>query len=97
MTQYTELREKHYGTGAYQFKESVLNNLGYAALGDDPKGAVKLFKLNTEVYPKSWGVWDSLAEGYMESGDKKKAKKYYKKSLKLNPDNQNAKDMLKKL
>ena len=33
----------------------------------------------------------------MRAGKMKLAKKYYKKSLKLNPDNQNAKDMLKKL
>ena len=63
----------------------------------DPEGAVKVFKLNSKEYPKSGNVWDSLADGYMQAGDKKKAKKYYRKSLKLAPDNQNAKDMLKKL
>ena len=98
LAQYTELKEKYYGKGAYHFKESILNTLGYAALSkENKKGALKAFKLNSKEYPKSWGVWDSLAEGYMLNGDKKKAKKYYKKSLKLNPDNQNAKDMLKKL
>ena len=59
--------------------------------------AGKAFKLNSKEYPKSGNVWDSLADGYTHAGDKKKAKKYYRKSLKLNPDNQNAKDMLKKL
>ncbi|MCH7496059.1 MAG: c-type cytochrome [Candidatus Marinimicrobia bacterium] len=97
LTQYSELKEKYYGTGAYQFKESILNNLGYAVLSENPEGAVKVFKLNSKEYPKSGNVWDSLADGYMLNGDNKKAKKYYKKSLKLNPDNQNAKDMLKKL
>ncbi len=98
LSEYSEIKEKYYGTGAYQFKESVLNNLGYAALGnEDTKGAVKLFNLNSKEYPKSGNVWDSLAESYMKAGDNKKAKKYYRKSLKLNPDNQNAKDMLKKL
>ena len=97
VTQYSELKEKYYGTGAYQFKESILNNLAYAAMEKNPKGALKAFKLNSEEYPESWNVWDSLADGYMHAGDKKKAKKYFKKSLKLNPDNQNAKDMLKKL
>ncbi len=98
LTQYSELKEKYYGKGAYQFSESNLNSLGYAALGnEDTKGAIKVFKLNSKEYPESGNVWDSLADGYMHAGDKKKAKKYYKKSLKLNPDNQNAKDMLKKL
>ncbi|MCH8929168.1 MAG: tetratricopeptide repeat protein [Candidatus Marinimicrobia bacterium] len=59
--------------------------------------AGKAFKLNSKEYPKSGNVWDSLAEGYMKTGDNKKAKKYYRKSLKLTPNNQNAKDMLKKL
>ena len=97
LAQYSELKEKYYGKGAYQFKESILNNLGYAALSENPEGAVKMFTLNSKEYPESGNVWDSLADGYMHAGDKKKAKKYYKKSLKLNPDNQNAKDMLKKL
>jgi Tfp pilus assembly protein PilF len=33
----------------------------------------------------------------MNSGDTKKAIKNYKRSLELNPDNSNAKEMLKKL
>ncbi len=97
LAQYSELKEKYYGTGAYQFTESILNDLGYAAVSDDPKGALKMFKLNAKEYPKSGNVWDSLAETYMNMGDNKKAKKYYKRSLKMNPNNQNAKDMLKKL
>ena len=97
LNQYSELKEKYYGTGAYQFNESVLNNLGYAALSENPEGALKAWKLNSKEYPKSGNVWDSLAEGYMKTGDNKKAKKYYRKSLKLSPENQNAKDMLKKL
>ena len=97
-TQYSELKERYYGKGAYQFSESALNELGYEALKQkNPEGALKAWKLNSKEYPKSGNVWDSLAEGYMLTGDKKKAKKYYKKSLKLNPANQNAKDMLKKL
>ena len=98
LTQYSELKEKYYGKGAYQFGENVLNELGYEALKrENPEGALKAWKLNSKEYPESGNVWDSLAEGYMLNGDNKKAKKYYKKSLKLNPDNQNAKDMLKKL
>ena len=98
LTEYSELKEKYYGKGAYQFGENVLNELGYEALKrENPEGALKAWKLNSKEYPESGNVWDSLAEGYMLNGDNKKAKKYYKKSLKLNPDNQNAKDMLKKL
>lgn len=98
LTQYSELKEEYYGKGAYKFTESALNGLGYQLLGSkNLDGAVKAFELNSEEYPKSGNVWDSLAESYMVKGDMKKANKYYRKSLKLDPDNQNAKDMLKKL
>lgn len=97
LTKYSELKKNFYGKGAYQFGESALNELGYTALRENPKGAIKAFKLNSKEYPESWNVWDSLADGYMQSGDNKNAKKYYKKSLKLNPNNQNAKDMLEKI
>ena len=97
IAQYSELKEKYYGTGSYQFKESLLNNFGYAILSENPENALKVFKLNTKEYPKSGNTWDSLAETYMGKGDMKNAKKYYKKSWKFNPDSQHARDMLKKI
>jgi Tfp pilus assembly protein PilF len=33
----------------------------------------------------------------MKAGDMNRAEKYYQKSIKLDPQNQNAKDMLKKI
>lgn len=92
---YVSLRKNYYGTGAYKFGESALNGFGYEVLQDgDVPGAIAVFELNAKEYPKSANVWDSLAEGYLKSGNLAKAKKYYKKSLKLNPDNQNARNML---
>ena len=61
------------------------------------KQAIEIFKLNVEQFPKSSNVYDSLGEGYMKAGDKKNAIKNYEKSLKLNPDNTNAKQMLEQL
>lgn len=95
---YADLKENYYGKGAYNFGESALNALAYDMLGnEDIFGAIAFFELNANEFPRSANVWDGLAEGYMRAGKMKLAKKYYKKSLKLNPDNQNAKDMLKKL
>jgi len=69
--------------------EADVNNLGYQLLGggkiDD---AIEVFKKNTELYPESWNVWDSLAEGYMNNGDKQLAIDYYKKALSMAPENQ---------
>jgi len=59
--------------------------------------AIAIFKLNTEFYPESGNCYDSLGEAFMNSGDIKQAIINYKKSLELNPNNQNATIMLKKL
>jgi cytochrome c-type biogenesis protein CcmH/NrfG len=56
-----------------------------------------MFQLNVELYPQSWNVYDSLGETYMNNGDRDLAIQNYKKSLELNPDNSNGKEMLKKL
>jgi D-alanyl-D-alanine-carboxypeptidase/D-alanyl-D-alanine-endopeptidase len=49
------------------------------------------------MYPNSFNTYDSLAEAYMERGDREAAIQNYRKSLALNPDNTNAVQMLKKL
>jgi len=69
--------------------ENDVNTLGYQLLGggktDD---AIEVFKKNTELYPDSWNVWDSLAEGYMNKGDNQLAVQYYTKALGMAPPNQ---------
>ncbi|HEX6730568.1 MAG TPA: serine hydrolase [Pyrinomonadaceae bacterium] len=78
--------------------ENRLNNLGYSLLRQKKvPEAIALLKLNTEFYPNAWNVYDSLAEAYMTSGDKPLAIANYKKSLELNPQNANGREMLKKL
>ncbi|MDB5087949.1 MAG: CubicO group peptidase beta-lactamase class family [Mucilaginibacter sp.] len=78
--------------------EAQLNNVGYQLLNvkkvDD---AIVVLKQNTIDFPSSFNVWDSLAEAYMDKGDKELATEYYQKSLALNPANANAVEQLKKL
>lgn len=80
--------------------EADVNTLGYQLLGggkiDD---AIEVFKKNTELYPDNWNVWDSLAEGYMNKGDKDLAIQYYTKALDMSPENQKEriKDLLSQL
>ncbi len=82
----------------YDFREPQLNILGYLLLRNQMnKEALQIFKLNAEAFPESANVYDSLAEGYLVNGDKKLAEENYRKSLELNPDNENAKEMLIKL
>ena len=59
--------------------------------------ATDLFKLNVQVFPGSWNAYDSLGEAYMKAGQKQLAIDNYKKSLELNPANDNAKEKLKVL
>lgn len=51
----------------------------------------------TVLYPHDANAIDSLAEAYMTKGDTQLAITYYKKSLSLDSQNQNAIDMLRKL
>lgn len=82
----------------YDFREAQLNTLGYILLRNQMiKEAIEIFKLNSEAYPESANVYDSLGEGCIANGNVQLAIENYKKSLELNPDNENAKEMLKKL
>ncbi len=79
-------------------EEGRLNNLGYEFLrAQKYAAAIAVFKLNVEFYPQSANTYDSLGEGYMLNGDKALAIENYKKSLELDPRNDNAVAMLKKL
>ncbi|OJV53808.1 MAG: tetratricopeptide repeat protein [Bacteroidetes bacterium 43-16] len=75
--------------------EAEVNQLGYTLLNQHKPGeALKLFKLNTALYPESFNAFDSYGEGLLQAGKKKAAMKAYKKSLKLNPANEHAKRIL---
>lgn len=95
---YADLKLRYYSGGAYDFGERSLNDLGFELLGKgDAAAAIKIFKLNTDEFPKSANTWDSLAEGYMKAGDIKLATQYYEKVLEMDPKSENAKEMLKKI
>jgi tetratricopeptide (TPR) repeat protein len=82
----------------YDFGEMGINSLGYYYLRRKQFAEAKaIFLLNIRENPTSSNVYDSYAEALMESGDKKEAIIYYKKSLDLNPGNLNAVKMLGQL
>lgn len=82
----------------YDFSSHELNSLGYQVLRmGDTAGAVEIFKLNVEQFPKEWNVYDSLGEAYLKLGDKAEAIRNYKKSVELNPNNDNGIGVLKSL
>jgi len=78
--------------------EREFNELGYYLMGAGKMNeAIEIFKLNVKEYPESANVFDSLGEAYMNNDEKELAIRNYEKSLELNPNNNNAKEMLKKL
>jgi len=94
--QYSDLKAA--APASYNFDENELNNLGYRLIRANKfKEAIRIFQINVEAFPKSGNTYDSLAEGYMDDGDKAQAVANYQKSLQLNPKNRNAVVMLRKL
>jgi len=96
IAQYRDL--KHTRASDYDFNESALNRLGYMLLAKNRNSdAIAIFKLNVEEYAKSATIYDSLAEAYGKDNQKQLAIENYRKSLELDPKNQNAADKLKEL
>ena len=74
--------------------ESTLNQLGYTLLGADTAAAVAVFELNVELHPESANCYDSLGEGHLKAGSIEHAIASYRRSLELNPGNENARRVL---
>ena len=80
------------------FKEGEFNTLGYVFLYNKKVDeAITVFKVNVKMYPDSWNVYDSLGEGLLAAGKFDKSRKYYEKSIAMNPENENGKKMLAKI
>ncbi|WP_171452758.1 serine hydrolase domain-containing protein [Myxococcus xanthus] len=76
----------------------ILNVIGYARLNKGQVAdAVKLFEANASLFPEDANTHDSLGEGYAAAGRKDEAISRYKKSLELNPKNDNAVKKLREL
>ena len=70
----------------YPYLERRLNRVGYdflrRGLLADARHA---FRLNRDLFPESWNVYDSYADALLASGDQKGAIANYRKSVELNP------------
>jgi predicted alpha/beta superfamily hydrolase len=95
---------KHFNTLSDEFgytispSEDFINNCGYNQLRSKHlDNAIELFTQNVKLHPNSFNVYDSLGEAYMNAGNKALAISNYRKSLELNPHNDDGRKMLKKL
>jgi predicted alpha/beta superfamily hydrolase len=77
--------------------ESIVNGFGNSVLLLDPAKSIEFFRMNTELYPGSSRAFAALGDGLLAKGDIKQAIANFEKSLVLNPKNQHAADMIKKL
>ena len=82
----------------YSFNENEFNNLGYDLMGSQKLNeALETFRINTILFPHNWNVYDSYGEALLKNEQKEEAIKMYKKSVGLNPDNENGRRILKEL
>ncbi|MFH1700901.1 MAG: alpha/beta fold hydrolase [Candidatus Zixiibacteriota bacterium] len=85
-------------SGNFPFDENRMNQLGYQRLlSDKIDEAVGFFRLSAILNPTSFNAYDSFAEALLAKGDTANAIIIYRKSLELNPNNQNARDILSNL
>ena len=93
------LYDENLKTGGYAINEGEINGIGYFLLNERKQvdEAIAVFQVNVQLFPRSANTYDSLAEGYMRKGDKQKAIFYYEESMRLDPGNDNAKQMIEKL
>ena len=91
-------KEEDLKSSEYDLSQSGINRLGYQLMGDgNDENALKIFKLNTELYPNGANTYDSYGECLLKLGKKEEGIKAYKKSLELDPKNTNAKQVLEEM
>jgi tetratricopeptide (TPR) repeat protein len=82
----------------YPYSDLHYNDIGYQLLkAKKTEEALKVFKLNETHYPDSWAVSHGLGETYRLMGQKEQAMAYYRKSLKLNPNNKESMNAMARL
>jgi tetratricopeptide (TPR) repeat protein len=79
----------------YSNLEGRLNGIGYDFLKRGMLDrALVVFCLNKDLFPQSWNVFDSYADALLASGDQEAAMSNYRKSVVLNPGNENGRRQL---
>ncbi|MDZ7876494.1 MAG: hypothetical protein U5L45_02440 [Saprospiraceae bacterium] len=74
---------------------SDLNACGYVLLAAGKlKEAVKIFRINTTLFPDNSSAWHSLAEGWFKFGDKEKAQIALENGLQMNKNPELAHEFL---
>jgi D-alanyl-D-alanine-carboxypeptidase/D-alanyl-D-alanine-endopeptidase len=67
--------------------EGIINKLGDSYMKWNINTALAIFKINIEMYPESFKVYNSYGKALLKNGQQDLAIKNYKKSIELNPGN----------
>lgn len=98
VAQYRELRQRYLDTGAYDFREPVLLELGRESLASHkPDDAAAWLQLNVEFFPKSAASYIELAKAHVVKRDRDSAVADLTKALAIDPANADAKRELRLL
>ncbi|MBU5590172.1 serine hydrolase [Clostridium sp. MSJ-4] len=82
----------------YLVYEDEFNAIAYQLLERKRvKEAIDVLKISIEIFKESANLYDSLGEMYLCEGNKKLALESYKKSVELDPNNENGKKMIEEL
>jgi CubicO group peptidase (beta-lactamase class C family) len=94
----TEHREQRRARPEEAVNEDQMNRFGLDLLRTGRiNDAIVVLKQNVTDYPRSFNVYDSLAEAYAASGERTLAIENYERSIELNPSNQGGIDALRTL
>lgn len=81
-----------------QLLEYLMRQEGFDHIDNGkPDTAIRIFEMNAFVYPESAKALQGLGEGYMETGKNELALRYFKESLRLNPESRFVKNMIREL
>jgi len=85
-------------SSGFYLDENEMNFAGYSFLQiGNAKDAEAIFRLNIDAFPDAFNVYDSYGECLLVNGDTTQAIENYKKSVRLNPGNQNGLNVLEDL
>ncbi len=92
------IQEYSKNANSYEASERDFNRLGYQFLRlQKCDNALKVFDSASLIFPTSWNVFDSYGEAFYQCGKREEAIKMYQKSVELNPENKNGKEMILKI
>lgn len=81
-----------------RWNEAELNDWGYRLLSSGrPREGLEILKLVAALFPGSANAQDSVAEAFAANGDTAQAVAHYRRSLQLDPGNDNAARQLRRL